>query len=81
MLVVCPICKEETFVEDAQSPKCVCCGKDFNVTGTLKINDRLVLLTPDTKVYIDMDNKPDIHVISVPGERYNVQLKNITSRN
>lgn len=28
-----------------------------------------------------MDNKPDIHVISVPGDRYPVQLKNITSSN
>lgn len=81
MLVVCPLCKEETFVENAQSPRCVCCGNEFNVTGTLKINDRHVLLTADTKVYIDMDNKPDIHVISVPGDRYPVQLKNITSSN
>lgn len=81
MLVVCPLCKEETFVENTLSPRCVCCGKDFNVAGTLKINDRHVLLTADTKVYIDMDNKPDIHVISVPGDRYPVQLKNITSSN
>lgn len=81
MLVVCPLCKEETFVENTQSPRCVCCGNEFNVAGTLKINDRQVLLTADTKVYIDMDNKPDIHVISVPGDRYPVQLKNITSGN
>ena len=68
-------------MENAQLPRCVCCGNEFNVTGTLKINDRHVLLTADTKVYIDMDNKPDIHVISVPGDRYPVQLKNITSSN
>ncbi len=81
MLVVCPQCKEETFVEDTQKPQCVCCGKSFSVAGTLKINDRNILLTPGTKVYLDMDNKPDVQVISVPGDRYPVQLKNITSGN
>ena len=34
-----------------------------------------------TKVYIDLDNKPDIEVVSVPGDKYPVQLKNITSSN
>ena len=81
MLVVCPLCKEEIFVENAQSPQCVYCGKDFNIAGILKINDRNVLLTPETKVYIDLDNKPDIQVISVQSDRYPVQLKNITSNN
>ncbi len=81
MLVVCPQCKEETFVEDVHSAKCVCCDKTFNVSGSLKINDRQILLTPNTKVYLDMDNKPDIHVVSVAGNRYPVQLKNITSGN
>ena len=28
-----------------------------------------------------MDNKPDIQVISIPGDRYPVQLKNITTNN
>ena len=60
-------------------PRCMCCGKPFVLAGCLKINDRRVLLTPNTKVYVDMDNKPDIQVIHVPGDRYPVQLKNITS--
>lgn len=30
-------------------------------------------------MYIDLDNKPDIQVISVPGDRFPVQLKNITA--
>lgn len=81
MLVVCPECKEETFVEDANTPKCMCCGKPFNIAGTLQINDRKVLLTPNTKVYVDMDNKPDIQVINVPGDRYPIQLRNITTNN
>ena len=49
--------------------------------GSLKLADRVILLTPKTKVYIDLDNKPDIEVISVPGDRYPVQLKNITTAN
>lgn len=81
MLVVCPECKDETFVEDANTPKCMCCGKPFNIPGTLQINDRKVLLTPNTKVYVDMDNKPDIQVINVPGDRYPIQLRNITTNN
>ena len=81
MLVVCPVCNQETFVEDASTPKCINCGKTFALPGTLKINDRSVLLTPNTKVYIDMDNKPDIQVVAVPGDKYPVQLKNITTNN
>lgn len=81
MLVVCPECKDETFVEEANTPKCMCCGKPFNIAGTLQINDRKVLLTPNTKVYVDMDNKPDIQVINVPGDRYPIQLRNITTNN
>lgn len=57
----------------------MCCGKNFAISGALKINDRKVLLTPDTKVYIDMDNKPDVQVVAVPGDRYPVQLRNITT--
>lgn len=79
ILVVCPECKDETFVEDINAPKCMCCGKNFAISGALKINDRKVLLTPDTKVYIDMDNKPDVQVVAVPGDRYPVQLRNITT--
>lgn len=81
MLVVCPECNQETFVEDASAPKCINCGKTFALPGTLKINDRSVLLTPNTKVYIDMDNKPDIQVVGVPGDKNPVQLKNITTNN
>lgn len=81
MLVVCPRCKEETFVENPNAAQCMCCGKPFTISGIMKINDRKILLTPEKKVYIDMDNKPDIQVISIPGDRYPVQLKNITTNN
>lgn len=78
MLVVCPECGEETFVNDDNNPKCMCCGKSFEISGALKINDRKVLLTPKTKVYVDMDNTPDIQVLSVPGDVFPVQLRNTT---
>ena len=79
-LVICPVCKRETFVEDSASPKCMDCGKTFNLSGILRIGSRDILLTPNTKVYIDLDNKPDIQVISVPSDsKYPVQLQNITS--
>jgi serine/threonine protein kinase len=81
MLVVCPQCGKETFIEDASAPKCICCDKTFAIPGTLKLADRKILLTPKTRVYIDLDNKPDIEVVAVPGDHFPVQLKNITSGN
>lgn len=80
-LVVCPSCRDETFVEDANAPKCMCCSNSFTLPSSIKINDRVVLLTPNTKVYIDMDNKPDILVINIPGDKYPIQVKNITTNN
>jgi len=80
-LVVCPICGDETFVEDASAPKCMCCGKAFELSGGLEIGTRTILLTPGTKVYIDMDNKPDVQVVKVAGDKYPVQIKNITTNN
>ena len=45
------------------------------------MNNREILLTPDTKLFVDMDNKPDVQVIAIPGDKYPVQLKNITTNN
>lgn len=78
-LVRCPKCGNETFVSDSASPVCMNCGKSFDISGKLVLgNGREILLTPNTKVYIDDDNNPDIKVISVPGDKYPVQLQNIT---
>ena len=79
MLVVCPHCGEENFVEEPTSPKCMACKRDFSISGTLQIKNRLILLTPKTNVYIDMDNKPDIMVFGVPGDKYPVQMRNVTA--
>lgn len=81
-LVRCPKCGNETFVSDSASPVCMNCGKSFDISGKLVLgNGREILLTPNTKVYIDDDNNPDIKVISVPGDKYPVQLQNITKEN
>lgn len=79
MLVVCPKCKEETFVEDANAPVCMNCGSSFGISGKLTFGHRSILLTPNTKVYIDTDNKPDMLVFEVPGDKFPVQISNITT--
>lgn len=78
MLVVCPECGEETFIEDLHSPKCINCGKEPHIAGVLKIENRSILLTPKTRVYCDLDNTADMLVISVPGDKFPVQLMNTT---
>ena len=77
-LLRCPSCGEETFAIDAAS-KCMCCGKPMNVAGTLRFPNRDILLTPGTRIYVDLDNNPDIEVISVPGDKFPVQLRNLTA--
>lgn len=79
MLVVCPTCGDETFVEDANAPKCMSCGSSFSLSGKLNIGHRSILMTPGTKVYIDADNKPDMLVFSVPGDKFPVQINNTTT--
>jgi hypothetical protein len=37
------------------------------------------MLTPGSRIYVDLDNNPDIEVVSVPGDKYPVQLRNLTS--
>ena len=79
MLVVCPHCGEENFVETPTSAKCMACKRDFDISGILQIKNRSILLTPKTNVYIDHDNKPDIMIFGVPGDKYPVQMRNVTA--
>ena len=81
-LVRCPKCGNETFISDSTFPVCMNCGKSFDLSGKLVLsNGREILLTPNTMIYIDDDNNADIKVISVPGDKYPVQLQNITKEN
>lgn len=81
MLVICPHCMGETFVEDPKTPQCISCGKGFTVAGTFEIGKRSLLLSPGTMVYVDLDNKPDMKVEKVEGSKYPVQLRNTTATN
>ena len=61
-LVVCPHCKEETFVEDGKNT-CMSCGKTIDSSLRLKLGTRTLYLTEDTKLYIDHDNTADVLVL------------------
>lgn len=78
-LVRCPLCGEETFIED--STKCMDCGKDIDTTRRLKIGTRFVILTKGTKVYIDNDNIPDAEVVAHPNDSSKLLLKNLSNTN
>ena len=63
-LVVCPHCKEETFVEiEGAEHKCINCGRDIDVSKYLLMGTRKQILTKGTKLYIDHDNIPDCQVV------------------
>lgn len=79
MLVVCPECGDETFIEDINAPKCINCGKAPHIAGALQVENRNILLTPKTRVYCDMNTTADMLVVSVPGDKFPVQLMNTTS--
>ena len=79
MLVVCPNCKEETFVQSEQDKKCMNCGKEINIAGGLQFSNGTIWLTPDTMVYLGLDNTPSARIIMVPGDKYPIQIQNITS--
>lgn len=79
MLVVCPICKEETFVQNPQDKKCMNCGKEMNIAGGIKFPDSTIWLTPGTVIYLGFNSEPSARVVTVPGDRYPVQIQNITS--
>ena len=63
-LVICPHCKEETFVEiEGPEHKCINCGRDMDVSKYLLMGTRKQILTKGTKLYIDHDNIPDCQVV------------------
>jgi serine/threonine protein kinase len=79
-LVVCPHCHEETFLDlKAGSHKCINCGKDIDVSRQLKINNRNLILTPGTKLYIDNDNIPDGEVGVFPNDDKLCIVRNLTN--
>lgn len=79
-LVVCPNCKEETFL-DLRAGKCQCmnCGGGIDASKTLTMNSRSLVLTPGTKLYIDNDNIPDGVVDVFPNDNKLLVVRNLTS--
>lgn len=63
-LVICPHCKEETFVEiEGDAHYCINCGRPIDITKYLLLGKRKQILTKGTKLYIDHDNIPDCMVV------------------
>ena len=78
-LVVCPHCQEETFVDmDESNHKCINCGKDIDTAKQLKLNNRSLVLTAGTKLYIDNDNIPDAEVDYFPSDKNLLVIRNLT---
>lgn len=75
-LVVCPHCKEETFLEADE--KCMNCGRTLKVSAHLKMGSRELLLTPGTQLFIDNDNIPDCLVEKNPSDSSMMLIKNIS---
>lgn len=79
-LVKCPKCGEETFVDiDGNQTKCMSCGKQIDVNTYLCINNRKLLITNGSLLYIDYDNKPDCKIITNPKDG-SLWIQNITNK-
>ena len=81
-LVMCPHCHEETFVDmEGNNHKCINCGKDIDTSKQLKLNNRSLILTAGTKLYIDNDNIPDAEVDFFPSDKNLLVIRNLTQSN
>lgn len=76
-LVICPHCGEETFIDEAKH-QCMNCGKDVDVSKTLKMGMRTLPLTNGTRLFIDYDNTPDVRVVANPQDKNMLLLQNLT---
>ena len=80
-LVICPSCKEETFIDiTSNQSKCMNCGCIINTGKYIKIGTRSLILTPNTKLYIDNDNIADAIVVTNPQDNA-MLLSEMDSRN
>ena len=80
ILVYCPYCGEETFVDETkQGHPCVNCGKSIDMSTYLAIGTRKLILTNKTKLYIDRDNKADGEVMLNPADFSMLLIKNLSN--
>lgn len=78
-LLVCPACKEETFLDpEAGKHTCMNCGKPIDASRCLVVGQRKLIMTPGTHLYIDKDNTPDALVSVHPKDKNLYLLKNLT---
>lgn len=79
-LVICPACGEETFLNDtAGTCSCMNCGKTIDTSKYVKIGTRSLVLTPNTKLYIDNDNSADGLIVVNPQDTSMMLIQNITN--
>lgn len=76
-LVICPYCGEETFI-DCDKYQCMSCNRVVDVSRTLRIGMRTLLLTSGTRLFIDLDNSPDAQVAVNPQDKDMLLLKNLS---
>ena len=76
-LVICPYCGEETFI-DCDKYQCMSCNRVVDVSRTLRIGMRKLLLTSGTRLFIDFDNSPDAQVTVNPQDKDMLLLKNLS---
>lgn len=79
-LVICPSCREETFIDiTAGNCKCMNCGRVVATDKCIKIGTRSLILTPNTKLYIDNDNVADALVVTNPQDKSMLLIQNISN--
>ena len=79
-LVICPACGEETFLNDISGTcNCMNCSKTIDTSKYVKIGTRTLVLTPNTKLYIDNDNSADGLVVVKPQDTSMMLIQNITT--
>lgn len=79
-LVICPSCDEETFLDiTTGNCKCMNCGRDIATDKYVKIGTRSLILTPNTKLYIDNDNVADALVVTNPQDKSMLLIQNISN--
>ena len=77
-LIRCPLCGQETFVSVTGENKCMECGRAIQITNTLSINKRSLILTKGNLLYLDRDNVPDLQVVADPKDANKLKIQNLT---
>lgn len=77
-IVVCPHCGKETFFELDGDHKCIECGATINLQNCLRVDQRKIMLSAGSKLYIDYDNIPDAAVIADPQNKSMLLIQNLS---